>query len=1045
MTQGISVDGSVVIGSGVGIPFDNISAAAGGVGQTQTFNTGVAQSFPTLIVSYGYDPITYSLDPFSAELPTGLTFHPSNGYITGTATTTTNGALLFVNASDLYNRTTGNVIMLVVGSNLDTVLEISSRSLVAGTADSFTPVTAAGGVNPLVWSISPALPSGLSLNTSNGLISGTPTVTLSSTSYTVTVTDNASASSNKSFSMVITAPALTTTQVIPARTMYAGVADSFTPVTASGGYSTKTWGVSPAFPSGVSINSGNGLVSGTATALLSATTYTITVTDSLSQTSSKTLSLTVDDNLDTAVAIASRTVTAGTAETGFIPITASGGYGTKTWAISPALPSGLSINSANGSISGNATSTLSSTPFTVTVTDSLSVSSNKQFSLVVAAPAFATTLAIASRTLTAGTADSFTPVTVTSGSTGYGTKTWSIVGTALPNGLSINSTNGLISGTPTVNSGSTSYTVRVTDGLGQTSDKSFSMTVSAPAITTTQAIASRTLTAGTADSFTPVTATGGYSTKTWSISPALPSGLTLTASNGLISGTPTVNTGATTYTVTVTDVLNTSSSKTFSMTINAPALTTTQAITTRTFRTGAVITSYTPVTASGGYGTKTWDISPALPSGLSLNTSNGLISGTPSATSGSTSYTITVTDGLSQTSSKTTTLEIVAVLTTAVNSIPTITEGTAYTAFNPVTASGGTTTKTYSISPSLPAGMSFSTSTGQISGTPTSTGTRSVTTCTVTVIDQCTTPQNVTSSSFTITVRAVAQSVFTTAGTPQTWTVPPGVTSISMVCIGGGGAAGGRMTVSGTVYYGGGGGGGALAYRNNIAVTPGSTVTINVGIAGTGTRTSTSYSNGGQSNVTVSGTVVCAAGGGISAITTTSNTGNGGLGGTVSVGTGFAGGKGGNGNQVVIPGGAGGGGAGGYAGVGGLGGNVFADGSFVAGGSGAGGGGGGGAGGYWPGAAGPGNGGGGGGGTGLLGQGSSGAGGLATSSTNGGGRGGSGGDNGASAAGGVDPDGGLYGGGGAGPIGDGARGAVRIMWPGDTRSYPSTSVANAFY
>lgn len=58
------------------------------------------------------------------------------------------------------------------------------------------------------------------------------------------------------------------------------------------------------------------------------------------------------------------------------------------------------------------------------------------------------------------------------------------------------------------------------------------------------------------------------------------------------------------------------------------------------------------------------------------------------------------------------------------------------------------------------------------------------------------------------------------------WTVPDGVTSICIVCIGAGG--GGDATSGDTV----GGGGGALAYRNNIAVTPGQQLPYTVGAAG---------------------------------------------------------------------------------------------------------------------------------------------------------------------------------------------------------------------
>lgn len=65
----------------------------------------------------------------------------------------------------------------------------------------------------------------------------------------------------------------------------------------------------------------------------------------------------------------------------------------------------------------------------------------------------------------------------------------------------------------------------------------------------------------------------------------------------------------------------------------------------------------------------------------------------------------------------------------------------------------------------------------------------------------------------------------------ETFKVPVGVTSISMLCVGGSGAA---NNYNATTLFGcGGGGGGALSYTNNVAVTPGEVLTISTGIGGT--------------------------------------------------------------------------------------------------------------------------------------------------------------------------------------------------------------------
>ncbi|MFK5088453.1 putative Ig domain-containing protein, partial [Klebsiella pneumoniae] len=79
----------------------------------------------------------------------------------------------------------------------------------------------------------------------------------------------------------------------------------------------------------------------------------------------------------------------------------------------------------------------------------------------------------------------------------------------------------------------------------------FSLTVN-NAVTATQSVASTTLTQNHATtSFTPVTGGGGTSPLSYAVSPPLPTGLSLTSSTGAITGTPTVTSGVTTYTVTV--------------------------------------------------------------------------------------------------------------------------------------------------------------------------------------------------------------------------------------------------------------------------------------------------------------------------------------------------------------------------------------------------------------------------------------------------------------------------------------------------------------
>jgi hypothetical protein len=136
-----------------------------------------------------------------------------------------------------------------------------------------------------------------------------------------------------------------------------------------------------------------------------------------------------------------------------------------------------------------------------------------------------------------------------SGGSGAG-YTWSITAGGLPSGLSLSTVgspgSGLISGTPTT-AGTYPFTVQVRDSAGSTDSAGYSITISAVSFTITSASplpgAMENTAYSTTISTSGVCTTGGY---TWSVtSGSLPSGLSLNASTGVISGTPAAGTAGT--------------------------------------------------------------------------------------------------------------------------------------------------------------------------------------------------------------------------------------------------------------------------------------------------------------------------------------------------------------------------------------------------------------------------------------------------------------------------------------------------------------------
>ncbi|MFZ1904252.1 MAG: putative Ig domain-containing protein [Steroidobacteraceae bacterium] len=175
-----------------------------------------------------------------------------------------------------------------------------------------------------------------------------------------------------------------------------------------------------------------------------------------------------------------------------------------------------------------------------------------------------------------------------------------------------------------------------------------------------------------------------------------------------------VATGTTTYTLTC-------GTQSASATLNVVSALSAIIITTTSLPGGRVGTAYsTTLTATGGSPPYTWLFaSGTLPPGLELNPSTGALSGTPTAGASATPLTFEVTD--SETPPKgqaaTLALTVIAPLVISTTSLPGGQVGAAYSAT--LTATGGTSPYGWSItSGSLPAGLSLSSS-GAISGTPT--------------------------------------------------------------------------------------------------------------------------------------------------------------------------------------------------------------------------------------------------------------------------------------------------------------------------------------
>ena len=351
-------------------------------------------------------------------------------------------------------------------------------------------------------------------------------------------------------------------------------------------------------------------------------------------------------------------------------LTVTGGTSPFTWSVSSgSLPPGLTLNASTGLLSGTPT-TAGTYTFTVKVTDASGLSDTKPVTLTIipgpsmnfAPPPGGWTNTVYGYTLTE--------------SGGTAPYTWSVSSGSLPAGISL-SAGGNLSGTPTA-TGTFSFTARVTDANGQTATQATSITIAAGVSITSAAPPTAVL--STAYSFT-FAATGGTTPYTWSVnSGTLPAGLTL-SSAGVLSGSPTT-VGSFPFSVNVIDANNGIATASITLVVTSSV-----AFTFSTPPNGVVGTPYSfTLSAAGGTSPYTWSISSgSLPAGLTLNTSNGVVSGTPTL-AGTSSFTAKVTDSKGKTATFATSITILSSMLTVAVSASTATVAPGGTVTYTITA-----------------------------------------------------------------------------------------------------------------------------------------------------------------------------------------------------------------------------------------------------------------------------------------------------------------------------------------------------------------------
>jgi len=349
-------------------------------------------------------------------------------------------------------------------------------------------LTAAGGTAPYTYGVTTgSLPSGLTLS-SSGVLSGTPTAS-GSFSFTVTVNDSAVTqnTASRSYTLAVSGPVMT----LPATVLADAVTgQSYSAVInpATGGTAPYSYAVSAgALPSGITVNSVDGSLSGTPT-VAGTFAFTITATDSTSGTTSQ-----ASRNYSLSVGLPSISVSPATLDAAVSGksyskvLTGSGGTSPYSFALTTGtLPAGLTLAS-DGTLAGTPSAT-GTFAFAITATDANGATGSKGYSLQVEAPADFAFSPAGGSLPEAMMGEAYSAGISATG--GTGTLVYSLASGTLPDGLVLNVSTGQLNGplSETAKSGDYTFSISVRDSNGMTGSASYTIAVKERAVTVTDKV-----------------------------------------------------------------------------------------------------------------------------------------------------------------------------------------------------------------------------------------------------------------------------------------------------------------------------------------------------------------------------------------------------------------------------------------------------------------------------------------------------------------------------------------------------------------------------
>ena len=556
------------------------------------------------------------------------------------------------------------------------------------------PTVAGGSVE--TWEIQPSL-SSIGLTFLNGVISGTPSVNLSSTNMYTIYANTTGGSTSHTVNITILEPGVTLDYNPENATLTRSEPMiAMTPTVTNG--TVETWSIYPALLNGLTFT--NGVISGTPTVNQTRVMYTVWA-NTTGGASYHTINLTIDEPIVTLdYSPENQTLYRGLAMVSMHPIVTGGNV--ETWGIHPSPLAGLTF--ADGVMYG--TPLVNHTTILYTIyANTTGGSTSHTINLTILEQAVEFYYNPENETFTKTESVIFWSPAVSGGIPNI----WEIE-PSLPSGLVFD--NGIISGTPLVNSTRIQYIVWANNSGGNIW-ASINITINEPVPTYSYIPNDLELTRNSTMTELHPMFTSGGTIGSWAIEPSVPNGLRFI--DGIFDGTPTDIQERTQYTIwannsggpsvayiniTILDIIPEISYNPVDMILTNDTL----------------MSDWLPDNLGGPV--VSWSITPQLSPGLLFNESTGLINGTPTEVRSLVIYTVSATNsGGTATTQINITVPDQVPMIAYVPSDAVLLNNSSVLAMEPLSTGGAV--MLWSITPQPSAGLLFDTSTGEFSGIPT--------------------------------------------------------------------------------------------------------------------------------------------------------------------------------------------------------------------------------------------------------------------------------------------------------------------------------------